>query len=273
MYGHVRSISSRHSRAVAGRALRAIYYNNAMSNVQVSEVCRYFDTDEIQQGVENGEHRKLIGGMWDEIGELQLSVLKAHGLESHHTLLDIGCGSLRGGIRFIDYLNPENYFGLDISQSLLDAGYEVELRNAGLQHKLPRENLVCDADFDFRRFPFGQTFDFALALSVFTHLPLNHFHLCLERLRPSIKDDGRFFATYFELSPGSPLYRPQVHQPGGVTTFATKDPYHYRSRDLRSAALNLGWAVEEIKDFDHPRAQKLLMFSPGNAPPPVSALY
>lgn len=67
-------------------------------------------------------------------------------------LLDIGCGCLRGGHHFVKYLNSANNFGVDLSQDLLDIGYEKELVPLGLQLKLPRENLYADGKFDMDHF-------------------------------------------------------------------------------------------------------------------------
>ena len=222
-------------------------------------VSHYFDTRRIEDAVRRGEHRSVIGGMWDEIGDLQFVCLRNHGLLPRHTLLDIGCGSLRGGIRFVDYLDRGNYFGIDVNQSLLDAGFEVELAMLGLQEKLPRENLLCDADFSFERF--DRAFDFALALSVFTHLPLNHIRVCLERLRPCMAENGVLFASYFEIPASRATYKPAAHEPGQVTTHGAQDPYHYRFADFSWLAGSLGWSVEELAGFDHPRAQKMLRFT------------
>ena len=57
----------------------------------------YEHLENIAKSVEDGKHRDVVGGLWEEIGCLQLSVLKRIGLQKSHTLLDIGCGSLRGG--------------------------------------------------------------------------------------------------------------------------------------------------------------------------------
>ena len=61
------------------------------------------------------KHRDFIGGKWSEIGQLQFDFLLESGLQPHHKLLDIGCGCLRGGIHFINYLEASNYSGLDIN--------------------------------------------------------------------------------------------------------------------------------------------------------------
>ena len=47
------------------------------------------------------DHRRDVGGKWNEIGDLQISFMKSQGLESCMKFLDIGCGCLRGGRHFI----------------------------------------------------------------------------------------------------------------------------------------------------------------------------
>ena len=115
------------------------------------------------------EHREFVGGLWEELGVLQFDFLKNHGLEAHHKLLDVGCGALRGGVRFVSYLDAGNYYGMDINASLVEAG-KRELAEKGLEGKGPHL-LVADR-FDLRGF--ATTFDCVLAVSVFTHLPINH---------------------------------------------------------------------------------------------------
>ena len=53
-----------------------------------------------------------IGGMWEEIGQLQFDYLRNDGLRPDHSMLDIGCGTLRGGRHFIAWLSPGKYTGL-----------------------------------------------------------------------------------------------------------------------------------------------------------------
>ncbi len=114
-------------------------------------------------------HRRHVGGDWEEIGTLQFSYLVQSGLQPSHYLLDIGCGSLRGGIHFVRYLEDGHYYGIDRQQWLLDAGVKVELPQAGLADRTV--HLLCRDDFDVTSF--GVQFDYALAQSVFTHLPWN----------------------------------------------------------------------------------------------------
>ena len=109
--------------------------------------------------------------MWDQIGALQFEFFVAHGLLPHHRLINLGCGSVRGGVRFARYLDRGNYYGIDLNQSLIDAGYELEFKPMGLDSRAPLNNFHATTEFDFS--PFDQPFDFALALPVFTHLTLN----------------------------------------------------------------------------------------------------
>jgi hypothetical protein len=197
----------------------------------------YDDIEGVARQVKDGKHRTLIGDRWEEIGRLQFEYLRGNGLHPGARLVDIGCGALRGGVHFVSYLDAGNYFGIDSNQSLIDAGYEKELLPLGLTAKLPRAQLVCSGQFDFGAFPCG--FEFALAQSLFTHLPLNHLRLCLTRLAPKMRGGGRFFATFFLMPDDHAAGVPLRHEIGGVTSFDWRDPYHYYVRDLAYAAQGL----------------------------------
>jgi hypothetical protein len=105
----------------------------------------YDDVDGIRIVVSRGEHRDVIGGLWDQLGQLQFDYMIREGLKPHHKLLDIGCGSLRGGIHFIRYLDAGNYIGTDPNMSLLDAGYEIELGSSGLKNACRAKILFARA--------------------------------------------------------------------------------------------------------------------------------
>jgi hypothetical protein len=217
----------------------------------------YENSAEIQRPVNERGHRDVIGGMWDEIGRLQFEYMLANGLERRSRLIDIGCGSLRGGVHFVSYLDEGRYFGLDSHLPLLEAGYEVELKALDLQGKLPRRNLVCDDEFNFDLF--DSKFDFAIAQSLFTHLPVNHIRLCLDRLAGKMPTGGRFFATFFIVDESHPYGEPSLHV-GGVTSFDAKDPYHYRPSDLPYLCRKLPWRSELRGRWDHPRDQQMVEF-------------
>jgi len=202
-----------------------------------------------------GEHRELVGGLWEELGALQIGYLRAQGLRADHHLVDVGCGALRGGIHFIQYLDPGHYHGIDINASLIDAG-KRELAQLGLEWKAPRL-LVNDA-FELHRF--DMQFDVAIATSVFTHLPLNHILRCLVEVRRVLRPGGCFHATFFE-APGPAHLDPLPHSPGGIVTYLDADPYHYGADEIRWVAGNAGLQAQRVGAWGHPRDQQMWVFS------------
>ena len=217
----------------------------------------YYDQEAMRADVREGRHREAIGGLWDEIGDLQIGFLIAQGMQPNHRLLDVGCGSLRLGARAVEYLNAERYFGSDLNEVLIRAGYEQELSEAQ-RAKLPWSHFGVNADFGFDFL--SQPMDFAIAQSVFTHLPLNHLRRCLHNLAPHMAPGGRFFATYFECLDGQDLFAPLDQPRGGVVTYDYQDPYHYRLGDLAWTVDPTQWAFEPIGDWDHPRGQRMASF-------------
>ena len=91
------------------------------------------------------------------------------------------------------------YHGIDSQDWLLDAGRQVELPRHGLEGKAV--TLLCRDDFDFSCF--GKSFDYAIAQSVFTHLPRHAILRCLQHMRRALNPGGQFYATFFEDSHGS----------------------------------------------------------------------
>jgi SAM-dependent methyltransferase len=201
------------------------------------------------------DHRAVVGGLWEQMGDKQFEYLVEQGLRPEHRFLDVGCGSLRGGVHFVRYLEPGHYCGLDIQQHLLDAGRK-ELVAAGLDPD--SASLIQDDAFRFGRFE--QQFDFALAQSVFTHLPLNTIMRCLAEIEPVLRSGGRFYATFFQ-HPGPRLNTEPLRQSETVTTHPDADPFHYDPDAFRWAVEGSTLDVELVGDWDHPRNQQMLLFT------------
>lgn len=218
----------------------------------------YYSDATVQDVIEQGRHREFVGGLWDEIGPLQLALMQSVGLQPAHRLLDVGCGALRAGIRFVEFLEAGNYFGQDLRRELLDAGYDKEIVPADLGDRLPRENLVANDDFDFSAF--DATFDFAIAFSLFTHLPLNHIRLCLERISSKLRPGGKFVVSFFERPESVSTRHAIIQPPGIITTHAARDPFHYAVSDLEFAAEGLPFRLSVIGDIGHPRGQRAVVF-------------
>jgi SAM-dependent methyltransferase len=201
-------------------------------------------------------HRDRVGGLWDEIGRLQIDFLRAKGLRPGDTLLDVGCGSLRGGVHFVRFLEPGRYYGIDKDAELIRAGLEIELPRAGLAGRLAPDHLAVTDTFDATGF--GVPFDVAWAQSVFTHLPAPDVRRCLEQTARCVRAGGRFLATFFEC--GEDVRTPVTHQPGGITTRHDQDPYHCRFADLAALCDGLPWRPSYVGEWSHPRAQRMARF-------------
>lgn len=207
------------------------------------------------QEIAAGAHRDFVGGMWDAVGSLQFEYMKAAGLQPGHRLLDMGCGALRGGVHFVRYLDPGHYCGMDINASLLDAGRR-ELEAAGLMEK--GAQLLADDGFAAHRF--GQRFDAAIAVSLFTHLPLNHIIRCLVEVGRVLAPGACFYASYFD-APGPAWLEPVRHTPGDIVTRFDADPFHYALAEMEWAASEAGLQVVAGTPWAHPRDQRMLAFT------------
>ncbi len=200
--------------------------------------------------------RDEVGGKWEEVGTLQFEFLISLGLRPHHTFLDIGCGCLRGGVHFIPYLEEGRYHGIDKEQWLLDAGRYHELKDRNI--KGHRAKLLCREDFDFSLF--NTTFDYAIAQSVFTHVEWKLILRCLYNIKKVLKPAGRFFATFFEDPDGLQMAASIEHSPGRVMTYPDQDPFHYEFSVFVDLATRVHLDVEYIGDWNHSRAQKMMVF-------------
>jgi SAM-dependent methyltransferase len=205
--------------------------------------------------IANGRHRRRVGRKWAVMGPLQRDFLIEQGLKPHHRLLDVGCGALRAGIHFVEYLEPARYYGLDINESLLDAGYERELPEP-LRGKLPRDHLRATDRFNC---DFGVQFDYAIANSVFTHVSLNHVRLCLYRVARQLAPKGRFYATYFH----SPISHPLDESRNNGRQWTERNAFFYYGRDLEWAARSADLDVRFIGEWGHPGGQRMAEFTHG----------
>ncbi|MBL1216991.1 MAG: class I SAM-dependent methyltransferase [Planctomycetes bacterium] len=191
--------------------------------------------------VEEDPH-EAVGGMWEEIGQLQFDFLVNEGLQSHHTMLDLGCGTLRGGRHFIGHLNPGNYHGMDISPKALEfARLLVEVE--GLTDKSPHLVLSEDQNLQFNEFA-DQTFDFILAQSVFTHLKPEHIEECFAHIGRIMHEGSAFYFTFFQ---------GDKHEQTSVKDF------RYEPSFFEELAAKYNFDFEDCSErYVHPRSQVMV---------------
>lgn len=139
-------------------------------------------------------HRAYVGGEWETVGKASFEFLRTRGLRPDHVLLDIACGALRLGVHAIPYLDSGKYLGIEKEALLLEAGQREELDMDVLALKRPE--LIVSDSFEFGRF--SKRPDYAVAFSLFSHLPPDAIDLCFKRLREVLPAHGQFFATFIE---------------------------------------------------------------------------
>jgi SAM-dependent methyltransferase len=201
-------------------------------------------------------HRWAIGGKWDELGKLQFDYMVEYGMRPEHTLLDVGCGPLRGGVNFIRYLDAGNYTGVEKDPRKLAAGRDVELPAYGLVEKRPR--LVVMESFDFPAL--GRSYDYAIAQSVFTHLPINKIIRCVVQIDRVLRPGGQFYATFYENPDGKRNLEPVEQRPGLWTNF-DEDFFHYDFATFEWIADGTGLSVEYLGEWNNPRNQRMMVFT------------
>jgi SAM-dependent methyltransferase len=141
-------------------------------------------------------YRAYVGPVdnYDLVCAMQFNLLTILGLRDHHTLLDVGCGSLRAGRFLMTYLQSGHYFGIEPEQWLIDEAIRKEIGQDLVAIKQPK----FSNDSNFTLTTFHQEFDFILAQSVFSHTSQNQMRRCLSEARKTMKPSGMFAATYFQ---------------------------------------------------------------------------
>lgn len=146
------------------------------------------------------------GDEWESHGLQQLEFLKSEGLKPSHFLLDVGCGPGRAARRFVPYLDPARYVGVDISPRCLAYAEQLAV-DEGWADRKPSFVLEGDLSFtDAGLTPVDRAifrFDFIWAHSVFTHLPPQQIQTMIANASKLLMNGGKFLFTY------KPADRPQ----------------------------------------------------------------
>ena len=198
---------------------------------------------------EKDSHRKWVGSdaasglPFENSCYFQLEFLIARGLSPGDQFMDIGCGCLRGGRHFIDYLDAGRYYGVDISAEVVYRGVRLELGVEKFVQKKPE--FVVSNCFDFSSFDRPPAYVFAGSL--FTHLPMEDIQCCFQRLGVLTRGAHvEFFATFSE-SPGRSEHPVVNHYLGGNI------PITFCRDEMFEAASVCGWNAEYLGAWGHPK--------------------
>jgi cyclopropane fatty-acyl-phospholipid synthase-like methyltransferase len=188
-------------------------------------------------------YRAFIGpvGQYDRVSAAAFNLLVFLGLREHHSVLDIGCGSLRVGKLLIPYLLPERYFGIEPEQWLIDEGIENELGQDLIRIKRP----AFRNDRDFALSAFGQQFDFLLAQSIFSHASQSQIKKCLYQAKQVMKPTSVFAATFLE---GNENYQGEEWVYPGCVTY-TLDHMSTLAREQGLACQPVTWSQPSLQTW------------------------
>lgn len=173
-----------------------------------------------------GAMARTASGRWSEGGRRQFEFIKSHGLRPSHSLLDLGCGSLRAGLHFVEFLEPGNYWGVDISGEVLAVGQRL-LSERGLNWKRPTLRVIRDLSFDWTE---GRTFDFVIAQKVLNHMPLEDVETFFRNARRVMSGESVLIVWFVDGA---------VRDPRGAR-------FHHRGELLEALARTHGYRAEMV---------------------------
>ena len=184
---------------------------------------------------------------YDLIAAMTFNLLTTLGLRQHHSLLDVGCGSLRIGRLLIPYLNCGKYSGVEPNKWLVEEGIKRELGEALLEIKCPTfffsdsPEVITEAKIQF---------DFAVAQSIFSHCGLDLIKNWLSAISRSLAEDGALIATFL---PGE--------EDSQIRGWVYPECVNYRPATMRQIAAEAALRFE-LLDWRHPRQTWALFAAP-----------
>ena len=209
------------------------------------------DQEDLGLGLKPGDpqYRAYVGPPedYDLVAAMAFNLLTTLGLRQHHSLLDIGCGSLRIGRLLIPYLNRGKYFGVEPNEWLVDEGIRRELSETLVQIKRP---TFCFSDSPDTIAQAKVAFNFALAQSIFSHSGLDLIQAWLSAISRSLARDGGLVATFLI-----------GEEDSAQTGWIYPDCVNYRPATLERAAAEVNLRFE-ILDWKHPRQTWALFAAP-----------
>jgi SAM-dependent methyltransferase len=169
---------------------------------------------------------------WLQAGRKQFDYLISQGLQPGDRMLEIGCGNLRAGHLFIDYLSAGNYYGIDASPENLIAAQQV-VTEFGLQAKMPHLSLFSDLRLGFLP---PSRFTVVQAESAFANSPVEVIGECLAHISRVMTRDAIFDFT--------------VDRSQGAENPMFRKNFRFRTDTLIGLANSCNLDAELVKDWE-----------------------
>lgn len=155
--------------------------------------------------------------MFDRQGDLQVEVLRHHGLADGATVFDLGCGSGRTAQALQRSGWQGSYFGSDIVERFAE---RVRQRCPGYSAVAHSEPTIPMPD---------HSVDLLFHWSVFTHIPVEECYLYMRDIYRVLKPGGRMVFSFLELA----------------------EPAHWRVFESRLGYIEQGRATPLLDTFLH----------------------
>ena len=160
---------------------------------------------------EQKDYKSYVGPkhMYDIMGDLQTKLLINIGLKNNHSVLDVGCGSLRAGIQIIPI--AKSYTGVEPETWALKEGFKKCVDVHGIRiikHKKPQFHKTIDN--------VKGKYDYIMLHSIFSHAPVKLIKEYLDKLKDYLKVNGKIIFTYV---PGKQNYKGNEFVYPGLVTY------------------------------------------------------
>lgn len=214
------------------------------------------------------DHQLAVGGHWEDVGRGQFAFLVKEGLRIDHYLLDVACGSFRGGRFLIQYLMEGRYFGIDKDSSLIEAGIDRVLRPSHLLERNPQIHKVQLSVQPLNlRVILGARFDYIWVHALFDHISPEVIRRCLHDLTEVMVSGGRLYATIF-LNPHGPDFLGSLTWPrngsldGAIVTYPDREYWHHSLEFFENVLSDIPELRLDacLDDYPHPLGLKVLRF-------------
>ena len=113
------------------------------------------------------------------------------GLQPYRTLLDVGCGPLRGGIPLIRFLDSGHYVGVDIRRWVIGKARREVVREELVEKK---PELIVSSTFGQDELA-SRAFDFIWCFQIFYHLEDPLADALFAQVKDLLKPEGVCFAN------------------------------------------------------------------------------